>query len=56
MGFAHLAGELYPLHACVIEGKVAALCLGAGAGAGLHRRDVGELRLQEAPHGVPYLR
>ena len=52
MGFAHLAGELYPLHACVIEGEVAALCLGAG----LHRRDVGELRLQEAPHGVPYLR
>ena len=54
MGFAHLAGELYPLHACVIEGEVAALRLGAGTG--LHRRDVGELRLQAAPHGVPYLR
>jgi len=32
---------------------VAALRLGAGTG--LHRRDVGELRLQAAPNGVPYL-
>lgn len=26
-----------------------------GKRADLHRRDVGELRLQVAPHGVPYL-
>lgn len=50
----HLGGELYPLHAGVVEGEVAALRLGERPD--LHRGDVGELRLQVAAHGVPYLR
>lgn len=48
-----LAGELHPLHARVVEGEVAALRLRERAG--LHRRDVRELRLQVAARGVPYL-